>query len=283
MYTFTKKISIVAMWFASGILLAQSPWTEKKNEMYFQLSFSTIAGYSELFGNPSYDTERQITDNTLQLYGIYGLSNKTSLFANIPLKMVSSGKLTTLSNTGSVLTNQESKVAFGNIQLGIKHNFYNNKWLLTAELGIEANTGSFYKESGLRTGYDAWTFTPLISAGRSFNTWYIQAFTGFDVRTNNYSSAFKLGGELGYKALDWLWVAGFLDGLASLKNGETTQSISNVLTGLYVNDQSYAAFGFKLIGQINNKLGINAAAGGAFAGRNVAKMAAFNLGLYYKP
>lgn len=154
--------------------------------------------------------------------------------------------------------------------------------MISGQIGVEVNSGSFNTTTGLRTGYDAWTITPLVLVGRGFNNWYIQAFTGVDIRTNDYSSAYKLGGELGYKAVDWLWVAGFLDGVASFQNGETVIPTSNVLTGLYVNNQSYAAFGLKLIGEINSKFGANVGIGGAFGGRNVAKKPAFSFGLYYK-
>ena len=133
--------------------------------------------------------------------------------------------------------------------------------------------------TGLRSGYDAWSFTPLIITGRGFDNWYIQAFTGADIRTNQYSSNFKLGGELGYKAIDWLWIAGFLDGVLSFKNGDKPIDFT---TALYVNNQSYAAFGLKLIGEFTNDFGVNIGFGGAFDGRNVAKAPALSFGLYYK-
>ena len=56
----------------------------------------------------------------------------------------------------------------------------------------------------------------------------------------------------------------------------------NLSTSLYVNDQSFAAFGLKFIGEINKNFGANLALGGAFAGRNVAKVPAISFGLYHK-
>ncbi|SEC42419.1 hypothetical protein SAMN04489761_2954 [Tenacibaculum sp. MAR_2009_124] len=273
-----KDLKIIAAILFTGTLFAQSPWTKKKNEAYLQLSFSSISNYSELFGNPDYATDREITDNTLQLYTEYGLSDKTTLFGSVPLKMVQSGNPT----LNIAITPEGSETSLGNIQLGVKHNFYNKKWLISGQIGVEANTSTYTATSGLRTGYDAWTVTPLILVGRGFNNWYIQAFTGVDIRTNNYSSAYKLGGEVGYKAIDWLWVAGFLDGVASFQNGEVVIPTNNGLTGLYVNNQSYAAFGLKLIGEINDKFGTNVGIGGALGGRNVAKKPAFSVGFYYK-
>ncbi|CAL2103772.1 conserved exported protein of unknown function [Tenacibaculum sp. 190130A14a] len=273
-----KKLFIFTALFVSFSVLAQSPWTKKKGEGYVQLSFTTISNYDQLYGNPDYATQREITDNTLQLYAEYGLSDKTTLIGNIPLKLIQTGDAVA---TTPIIT-EESKTTLGNIQLGIKHNFINKKWLLSGQLTVEANTSSYEAASGLRSGYDAWSFTPLVIAGRGFDNWYVQAFTGFDIRTNDYSSNYKLGGEVGYKAIDWLWIAGFLDGVMSLKNGDLIQPIQNIATGLYVNDQSYAAFGLKLIGEFNDKFGANLGFGGAFSGRNVPKKPAISFGLYHK-
>ena len=272
-----KKLSILLL-LLSFNLLAQSPWTKKKKEGYVQLSFTTIPNYSKLYGGNMAIIPRKITDNTLQLYSEFGLSDKTTLIASVPLKMVNTGELT----VPFTALAEESKTSLGNIQVGVKHNFYNKKWLLTGQLTIEANTGSSNAASGLRTGYDAWSFTPLFIAGRGFDKWYIQAFTGFDIRTNNYSSNYKLGGEIGYKTLDWLWIAGFLDGVASLNNGDITFTTENLTTGLYVNNQSYAGFGLKFIGEINDNFGANIGLGGAFSGKNVAKAPAISFGVYHK-
>ncbi|TCI92123.1 hypothetical protein [Tenacibaculum sp. M341] len=274
-----KKLSYL-LFFSASIAFSQSPWTKKKDEAYLQLSFTTISGYTELFAKEdAFSTNREISDNTLQLYAEYGLSDKTTLIANVPLKLVSSGDLV---DTAVNLTTESSLTSLGNIQFGVKHNFYNKKWLITGQLMIEANSGDFELASGLRTGYDAWSFVPVVSVGRGFDSWYIQAFTGVDIKTNEYSSAFKLGGELGYKTTDWLWIAGFLDGLASFQNGEVAIPVTNTLTGLYVNNQSFAAFGLKLIGEFNDNFGANLGFGGALSGRRVAKAPALSVGVYYK-
>ena len=83
-----KKLSILAALFVSIQLFSQSPWTKKKNEGYVQLNFTSIASYNKVFGNPEYDTQREITDNTLQFYGEFGITNTITLFANVPLKML---------------------------------------------------------------------------------------------------------------------------------------------------------------------------------------------------
>lgn len=274
-----KQLTSLLVMFFTVSIFAQSPWTKKKNEGYLQLSFTAIPSYDKLFGDPERTTDRKISDNTLQLYGEFGVSDKTTLFANIPLKMVKTGDIV-LTPTATV---EDSKTSLGNIQLGVKHNFYNkNSWVLSGQLGVEANTGSFDALSGLRTGIDAWSFTPLFLAGKSFGNSYFQSFIGADVRTNGYSSNFKIGGEYGGKIFKNFWLIGFVDVVKSFENGDVVLPTTNLLTGLYINDQEYGAFGAKAIYEITQKIGVNAGFGGAFFGKNVAKAPALSIGLYHK-
>lgn len=268
--------------FVSYSTLAQSPWTQKEGEFYTQFGFSTIPNYTGIFGEPDYNTERKITDNTYQLYGEYGVSDKTTILINIPFKNLSSGDLTFPEETENIFTEEKTINSFGNIEIGAKHNFFNKKWLISGQLNIEFNTSTYEELSGLRSGYDAFTFTPLVNIGRGFDKFYVQAFTGFALRTNDYSSNFKIGAEAGAKLLNRIWIIGFLDIITSFDNGDFIVPTENLLTGLYVNNQEFSAYGLKFIGEISPKFGLIAGFGGAFSGNNVAKQAAYNFGIYYK-
>jgi hypothetical protein len=267
--------TIIAL-FCLGIVSAQSPWTQEKGKFYTQLSFTTISNYDEIFGDPDYQTDREITDNTLQLYGEYGISNNTTLIVNLPLKLISTNDIV----GGSAFITEDSKTAFGNISVGIRHQFYKEKWIISGQLDIKANTSTFEIASGIRTGEDAWSFTPTLNLGRSFDKFYIQAFTGIDLRTDNYSNNFKVGGEIGTKVHSKIWLIGFVDIVKSFNDGDVNLPLSNLATALYVNDQEYGAFGLKAIGEINDSFGGIVTFGGAFSGNNVAKQAALTFGLY---
>ena len=274
-----KKFILVLVVLVSGNLIAQSAWTQKKGKTYTQLSYSTISDYDRLFGEPDYNTERKITDNTIQLYGEYGLTDKTTLLLNLPLKLIKTGDQ--VFNTVPVTT-ATNKTALGNIEIGIKHLLYNKAFTLSGQLSIEANTGTFDDNSGIRTGYDAWSFTPTLNAGKSFGKMYAQAFVGGNIRTNDYSSNFKFGAEYGIKFIQRIWVIGYLDFVSSFNNGDIILPESNLLTGLYVNNQEYSAYGVKGIVEINENFGASAGFGGAFSGNNVARQAAISFGLYHK-
>ncbi|MBC8755389.1 hypothetical protein H2O64_11930 [Kordia sp. YSTF-M3] len=273
-----KKIFVFIAILSSSFTFSQSPWTQEKGKFYTQLSFSTISNYDEVFGDPEYQTDREITDNTLQFYGEYGLSSKTTLLLNLPIKFIKTGDAV----NGTAFITEDSKSAFGNISLGVKHQFYNKKWIISGQLNLEANTGSFEAASGIRTGQDAWTFTPTINIGRSFDKFYVQAFTGIDLKTNNYSNNFKIGGEIGTKVHSKIWLVGFVDIVSSFNDGDVNLPLSNLGTALYVNNQEYGAFGLKAIGELNSAFGGILSFGGAFSGNNVAKQAAISVGVYHK-
>jgi hypothetical protein len=277
-----KHLTKLLFLFISIAAFSQSPWTQKDGKFFTQLSFTTISNYNTLFGDPEYATERQITDNTIQLYSEYGLSDKTTFIVNLPLKLIKTGDLSNPNSLGLPTTSEGNSTTIGNIELGLKHNFSNKNWLLSGQFSIEANTGNYDNTTGIRTGYDAWTITPLFLAGKSFGKTYLQTFIGANIRTNDYSSNFKVGGELGYKITKNIWLVGFLDIVKSLENGDVILPNNNLATGLYVNNQEYGAFGLKGITEFSNNYGVTASFGGAFFGNNVAKKAALNFGVYRK-
>ncbi|MFK7748904.1 MAG: transporter [Kordia sp.] len=273
-----KNLYTIIALLGSSFLFAQSPWTQEKGKFYTQLSFTTISNYDEVFGDPDYQIDRETTDNTLQLYGEYGITNKTTLLVNVPIKLIKTGDA--ISGTGFAAA--DSQTAFGNVSVGLRHQFYTKKWIVSGQLNVEANTGTFEAASGIRTGQDAWSFTPTVNIGRSFEKFYVQAFTGIDLRTNDYSNNFKIGGEIGTKVHSKIWLIGFVDIVNSFNDGDVNLPFRNIGTALYVNNQEYSAFGLKAVGEINNSFGGILSFGGAFSGNNVAKQAAVTVGLYHK-
>ena len=276
-----KKITTFLFLLISIAAFSQSPWTQKDGNFYTQLSYTTISNYDVLFGNPDYNTNGKITDNTIQFYAEYGFSDKTTLILNLPYKSISYDQYVICIN-GPCNNLEHSKSSLGNIEIGLKHNFFSKNWLLSGQVSVEANTGSFDTNSGIRTGYNAWSITPLFLAGKSFGKSYFQSFIGANIRTNNYSSNFKIGGEYGYKVTKGFWLVGFLDIVKSFKNGNVVLPASNLANGLYVNDQEYSAYGFKGIAEFTNNFGITASFASAFSGNNVPKKAALNFGVYHK-
>jgi hypothetical protein len=281
-----KNLTKILILLVSISTFSQSPWTQEKGKFYTQLSFTTIPNYDTLFGDPDYAINGEISDNTTQFYGEYGLSKNTSLLVNLPYKSINFNRVSTVNCFTAPCPSPTNKTykenSLGNIEIGLKHNFYKKDWLLSGQLSLEANTNSYDTNSGIRTGYNAWSFTPLFLAGKSFGKTYLQTFIGASIRTNNYSSNFKIGGEYGGKIAKKIWLIGFLDVSKSLKNGDIVLPSENLANGLYVNNQEYGVVGVKVIGELSNNFGITASLPAAFFGNNVAQQLAFSVGIYRK-
>lgn len=260
---------------------AQSAWTKKKGELFSQISYTTIPDYSEIFNDNDYITSRSITDNTIQLYGEYGLNDNLTVLVNVPFKLIKTGAA--IENSTLPLSIVEtSKTGLGNIQIGLKRNIYKGKFVLSGQLNIEANTSVFDLDSGIRTGYNAWTFTPTINIGKGYSDYYFQGFTGIDIRTNSYSSNFRAGVEFGLTSIKKTILIVFVDVVESLNNSDVVLPATSLETALYINNQEYAAYGLKGLYSFTEKFGVSGGFGGAFSANNVAKQAALSAGLFFK-
>lgn len=267
----------------SGIVNAQSPWVQDKGKAYIQLGYNMIPNYKTVFGGTMKfrDLPREVTDNTLQFYGEYGIGESHTIIVLAPYKMLETGEA--LENVNPSLINSSGKLnAFGNLEIGLKRKLLTGNYTFSTQFNIEAPTGTYDAMTGLRTGYDAWTFTPMLSLGRGFEKAYFYLYAGLPIRTNNYDDFVHMGGEIGLKPVNQFTIAFYTDILAKVADGSRVDPYNNQLTIMYVNGQEYYAWGLKGILEIKEKLGFVALFGGAFGGNNVAGQLATNITIYYK-
>jgi hypothetical protein len=262
---------------------AQSPWLQDKRTLLTQISFNIIPEYHQLFLNSgnTYNTERNIKDNTLQGWFDYGISDHTALQMILPIKFMNAGDLVD-SDTPTPQTSSGSLQAFGNISLTWKQKLLQQTWILTSNLSIEFPTAQYQNKTGLRSGFDAWSILAALSTGRGFGRAYFYAHLGIGTRSNDYSSFLTGGFEGGYQLSRHIWVAGVVSILQSFQNGTRQDPVNNLLTGLYVNNQEFIAGGLKLFGSIiSDKLGYSLSVFTATSGNFVAKSVPVNLGVFY--
>jgi hypothetical protein len=77
---------------------------------------------------------------------------------------------------------------------------------------------------------------------------------GAQLRTNDYSSNVKVGGEIDYNVIEPIWIIGFVDVVKSFYDGSIQFPTMNSFTGLYINDQEYGALSLKGFGKITDNL-----------------------------
>lgn len=277
-----KILIIVIFTFILTSTFAQSPWVAEKGKGYGQIGYTTIGPYKDLFlsNGDSYALSNEVTDQTIQAYGEYGIGSGTSLIAALPIKMLKSGP--SLIPSTPITAGSGDLTTLGNLQLAARHNFINKKIVLSGQLLAELPTAGYDETTGLRGGLDALSIIPSVSIGKGLSNFYGYLSSGIAVRSNKYSSDFRVSAEVGYKIINRIYIVGVLDIVESFENGDAIESTRQLEKGLYLNNQSYFAYGVKGIIGFTDNLGITGAYYSAGSGHLVAKSPSINFGVYYK-
>lgn len=271
---------IFSILLTANFLYAQSPWTQEKGSGYGQLSLMAIPEYNEFFvkGADNFTASRKYSETAAQAYVEYGVLEGTTLVLDAPIKFLTSGE----ELLDSLATNEAGNLtSIGNVRLSVRQNIYNKGPNVAAQLAIEIPTGKYDDATGLRTGFDAWTFLPSVSVGGGFGKGYAFAYGGVGIRTNDYSNYLNVGLEGGYNPFDWLWLMLFFDVIQSFENGERIDPPNNVQTAFYVNDQEWASLGFKVLYNIKDNIGLTASTTlAAFAANQVPASPSLAIGVF---
>jgi hypothetical protein len=278
-------------------LQAGGPWTKKKGEGYVQFAAYAIPPINRLSIN-AYRTKflnRSIFDATGEFYTEYGLTNKFTLSASLPIKFVSSGQdVQTVDSSqlsggafgapGKVL-DAGTLVDLGNIRLAGKYNFLSKTIHLAAHALISAPTAiqAYDPNTALRTAYPCWGFQPSLSIGYGKEKMYTYLETGMNFRTHNYSHQWVANFEIGWRIGKRAYFAIALDAMLCLPGGaDVPNSTEEVQTGLYVNNQNFVAFTLKGIIPVSDHVGLNVSLSGGLWANNVQQGPNIGLGVYYK-
>lgn len=248
-----------------------------------QLGWSVFPNYSEYKrrGGNDFIMPRTVLEQTFQFYGEYGIKDRLTLIYDLPVKQTHIGNFVE-EYEGGAINKAGTKVGLGNVGLGVRGLVYDDIFNLSIDAHVRAPTAMYDDSLGVRTGYDAWQFYPIMTFGKGLKNFYVQMYFGGLFMTNSYTHSIMTGINLGYAIKGRVWIIGFLDGKISMRNGNRVDPDNNLLTGLYLNDQEYIAYGGKIIAEIiKDKFGMNLAVG-AGDGNAVPKQFSLNLGLYLK-
>lgn len=209
------------------------------------------------------------------------MTNKVTLITSIPFKRLSAKN--EVAETSFPLSIQEGNLnTFGNVSIALRNKIPHKKFALAVQIQIDLPTSQFDTTTGLNSGIDAYSFIPTFSFGNGNSSMFFQGSLGFVLRTNDFSNGFLFNLEGGKKYFNQLWVIPFINIFDSFADGNVNTPPQNFETMQNVDTAQYGGFGLKLIEEINVKLGVTAAVGGAFFAHLEAKQLSFNLGVYYK-
>ena len=158
------------MLFRSSILglnatQAQQAWTKEKGKFYGQIGTSFLT-YKQLLNGKTKPTEwtninAKISDITVQAYGEYGITDKLTVSAQLPIRLLSIKDIVAPNTlTAGTLT------SLGNIQAALTANFYNKDGIvISGKANVGLPTAKYNAPTGLRTGFDATIIEPSLLVG----------------------------------------------------------------------------------------------------------------------
>lgn len=273
------KIYLICILILSHQLIeAQNPWAKSKGEAYLQLSYNGLNNYNQILtqDETNRQTERLMFDQTIQLYSEVGLAKKLSLIAFIPFKLIHARESV---SQGIGITDKGKLNAFGNIALAVRKGFSFKQFEHSFQLQTDLPSKSNKLSSGLRSGFDAYTFSSYYSIGKSFSKkFYAFTYFGALIRTNGYSNQFRWGIEGGFKIENKLWTIFYIDHLDLIEVNDKQLEPQYEANGLYLDGQMYLSPGLKLIYEWKNNWYLNFGAGGALIANNVAATPALSVG-----
>jgi len=268
---------------AACVLSAQSPWARSKAGFYAQLGYHTIPTYTSLFGPDDNDVEmiREVSERTVQFYGEYGITSRTTTVISLPYRFNSRGARNPESPYFFAREDTGSISGLGNVSLAVRHQILTGKLALAGTLRVDLPAGEGYPLAGLRTGFDALTIQPTISVGTGDGTVYWFAYGGYALRTNNYSHYLNSGVEAGI-SIGRVWLIAFSDLNFSVENGERPVTGLDALTGLFDNNQGWLSVGIKGIWRINRFTGITVSGTGTAWGQYVPKNPGLSAAVFFR-
>jgi hypothetical protein len=245
-------------------------------------------GYDQLLTkDTSYNgnLRRSVTDVTIRLFAHYSPIEKLSLFVSVPFKLVSTAETyTSLPTHFSDTLPSSSMFNVGNVQAGIKYKFFHKKeWLLAVSVLGEFKTSYYEDNDGLKTGLEAFSFSPNFHVAKTFNDkYYVNVDAGGTYRTDDHSGDIRVYTEVGtnfWKEQIWLRL-GF-DVRQSFRNGNYL-SPNNLQTGLYLNNREY--LGIVIRAEYNHPIGVGFYAGvnAYFLADNIPAFPYINAGIFYR-
>lgn len=270
-YGCMRRVSIMVFLTGFSIsAMAGGPWLQKKGNGYFQVGGSSKSwdgryqgGYSSTFYR---DLNRDITEGYLAFYGEYGISEKLTLIADVPWRFqISSDDLNEVSDSiFSDTLSSGNLSALANPSIALKYPLKTEGLNISVQMKIWANLSSYDVLTGLRSDYDAFSYSPSIIFGKSGTKHYWSFDIGPVIRSNGYGESVTGNFQYGYS----LWKKSYaildINYLVAFENG-TYNNESSAHTGTFLDNQGYVSYGLKVYQRVTKSLSFNVAAYSGFA------------------
>ena len=276
---------------------AGGPWPQGKGNAYVKLSEWWLRF-------DRHYTDAGVTDPNLTtgiyntyLYGSYGITDRLTgiVNANVFGRNVMNELQSTVS--GEVIVPGEALNHVGDIDLALKYTLTKAgaAWPVSVTLVAGLPTGEDFggTEGNLQTGDGEFNQLLRVDVARGFGfpfgklragsqkqiQAYVNAYAGFNQRTQGFSDEWRGGLESGVNLLARkLWVIARLDVVESLRNGETAATFTG--SGIFSNNTEFTSLGLELNYYLTPKLGVSVAAAGALRAELIAAAPSYSAGVF---
>lgn len=274
--------------FTSTSMWAGGPWPKPKGKAYFKLS-----QWWTVFDQHYTDTGKLDPNSTTgvfntSFYGEYGITNRFTAIANVPLFSRNYMNNQLSRTTRETLIEGEALNSIGDIDLGIKYGLtkQNARFPVAVSLFLGLPTGSTNggTQKNLQTGDGEFNQMLQVDAGTGFNignnSAYASVYSALNNRSNGFSEEFRYGFELGIGLLnEQLWIATRLNAVESFKNGDTAETITS--TSIFANNSEFISLGIEVNYYVTKHIGVSVGTAGAFRGEIIAAAPSYSVGVFY--
>lgn len=280
---------LVALFFTFNTLQAGGPWPQQKGNGYYKLSLWWINFNQHYTDSGKIDPNVTTGIYNTFFYGEYGFTDRLTGIVNAPIYSRNFMNNLVSSTTNEIIVPGEAINSIGDIDVALKYGLTKpgSRFPIAATLqfGLPTGIAAGGSQGNLQTGDGEFNQLIRIDAGHGFKissttNAYVSAYTGFNNRTNGFSEEFRFGLELGAGLFqEKLWLIGRLDGVESLKNGETAASVNS--TSIFANNTEFTSAGVEANLYLNSKFGVSASITSAFRGEIIAAAPSYSVGVFY--
>lgn len=275
-----KKV-IVFITLTFPIMAFGQGWVKEKGKGYFKIAQNIVSSDKYFAPNGNSVATTTIGQFGTSIYGEYGLTNKLTAVANIPLYVKQTINDVQFRQSGRTIAGDDFG-SIGDADLGIKYGFSQDKAIVLSTsliFGLPLGKTNGGSSGILQTGDGEFNQLIRFDASHSFypKPIYVNVYSGFNNRTKDFSDEVRYGFEIGFPFKKFIPIIK-VNGVASLKNGDALSAQGS----LFANNIEYLSPSLDLNYQINSKIGVSAAVAGAVYGRNVLNAPNYNFGVFMK-
>ncbi len=257
-------------------IFAGGAWIPEKGEGLIIVSQRSISGNFYFSGSGEIIESPNFSILTTNFYGEYGLSNKLAIILYSPFLTYAS-QSEGIDGKGNRY-DADNALGFGDLDLGLKYNFYNKKFVVSTSLYLGIPSGNYKAGNTKHLHLGDGDFSQLIrlDLSKAFNKSYFNFYGGFNNRTNGFSEDIQAGAEIGRRKGSFIYILK-VDSRTSLYNGQKPETKS---FGIYSNNLEYMGITPQIIYEYK-KIAFLAEVGFAASGKNIIASPSFNLGVLF--